>query len=180
MAATTQPITDADLLALPRDGRKYELVDGEIRVSPAGMRHEDVGANLLARLWTFVRARGLGRTFGSSVGYRLPNGNLRSPDVSFVATERMPGGKPPKGFGELAPDLAVEILSPDDSQREVFDKVGEYLRAGSRLVWVIDPEEETAAIYRSLTQVRRIERDGALDGEDVLPGFTCPLAELFE
>lgn len=84
------------------------------------------------------------------------------------------------GFAEFAPapDLAVEVLSPDDRERDLFDKVGEYLSAGVRLVWVVDPVKATAVVFRSLTDVRRIERDGTLDGEDVLPGFSCPLAQI--
>src|SRR5437867_1835363 len=133
---TTRTVTDAELMSLPRDGRKYELVDGEIRVSPAGVRHGQVIVRLTVRLGAFVAERRLGDVLDSSTGFRLPGGNVRSPDVAFVAAGRFPGGKTPEGFGELAPDLAVEVLSPDDSARYVFDKVGEYLRAGTRLVWV--------------------------------------------
>jgi Uma2 family endonuclease len=115
----------------------------------------------------------------SSTGYRLPSGNVRSPDVSFVSAARLPAGDLPAGFAEFAPDLAVEVLSPEDREREVLEKVGEYLGGGVRLVWVIDPEKGTAAVFRSLTDVRRIEPGtGALDGEDVVPGFSCPVADL--
>lgn len=178
MATPTRSLTDADLLALPRDGRKYELVDGEVRVSPAGFRHGVVSVRLILRLGAFVVERKLGYLLDSSTGYRLPSGNVRAPDVSYAAQERVPSAIPPIGFADFVPDLAVEVLSPEDSAREVLDKVGEYLRAGVRLVWVIDPADGSAAVYRSLTQVRRIEREGVLDGEDVLPGFTCSLAEL--
>jgi Uma2 family endonuclease len=176
--ATTRGFTDADLMGLPRDGRKYELVDGEIRVTPAGMRHEDIAAELLMRLRLFAKQQGLGKVLGSSTGYRLPNGNIRSPDVSFVTQERLPDGKAPVGFGELAPDLAVEILSPEDSKRQVLEKVGEYLEAGVRLVWVIDPEQRRAAVHRSLTEVRELAEDGQLEGEDVIPGFSGRLSEI--
>ncbi len=178
MATTMQPVTDADLVRMPRDGRKYELVDGEIRVSPAGYRHGVVSVRLTIRIGTFVAAHGLGDVLESSTGFRLPGGNVRCPDVSFVGAARVPAGQP-QGFAELAPDLAVEVLSPEDRQRDVLDKVGEYLGAGVRLVWVIDPEQATAVVFRSLTDVRRVERDGVLDGEDVVPGFTCALSSLF-
>jgi Uma2 family endonuclease len=175
--ATTGPsITDQDLLRLPRDGRKYELVDGEIRESPAGMRHGEISLRLGAAMLAFVSPRRLGRVFDSSTGYRLPGGNVRSPDASFVSSNRLP--RVPEGFAELAPDLAVEVLSPEDKPREVLDKVGEYLAAGVRLVWVIDPRASRAVRYRSLSDVREIGPDGTLDGEDLLPGFHCPLAEL--
>lgn len=172
-----QPVTDADLVRMPRDGRKYELVDGEIRVSPAGYRHGLVSVRLIVKLWTFVAEHGLGDVLESNTGFRLPGGNVRCPDVSFVSAARVPAGQP-QGFAELAPDLAVEVLSPEDRHRDVLDKVGEYLGAGVRLVWVIDPEQATAVVFRSLTDVRRVERDGVLDGEDVVPGFTCALSEL--
>lgn len=177
MVTVAQTVTDADLLRMPRDGRKYELVDGQICVSPAGYRHGRVAVRLTIKLGSFVAERQLGDVLESSTGYRLPGGNVRSPDVSFVAADRVPAGEP-AGFAELAPDLAVEVLSPEDREREVLDKVGEYLSAGVRLVWVIDPEQATAASFRSLTDVRRIERHGTLDGEDVVPGFTCTLAGL--
>jgi len=107
---TTRVLTDEDLMRLPKDGRKYELVDGELRVSPAGALHEEVCANLIAVLGSFVRQHRIGKIFGSNLCYVLPGGNKRAPDVSFVA-------------------------------REVLDKVGEYLQAGVRLVWVIDPRK---------------------------------------
>jgi Uma2 family endonuclease len=176
VATTRSGVTDQDLLRLPRDGRKYELVDGEIRVSPAGMRHGKILVRLTAALLAFVSPQRLGDVFDSSTGYRLPGGNVRSPDASVVSSKRLP--RVPEGFAELAPDLAVEVLSPEDSPREVLDKVGEYLSAGVRLVWVIDPRASRAASYRSLTDVREIGPDGTLDGEDVLPGFRCRLADL--
>jgi Uma2 family endonuclease len=168
---------------LPRDGRKYELVDGEIRVSPAGARHGHVSVQLVLVLGSFVRDRRLGYVFESSTGFRWPGRkpgpkNLRSPDVSFVAAGRFPDGKIPTGFIEFAPDLAVEVLSPDDRRRDVLEKVGEYLDAGSRLVWVIDPETRSAAIYRSLTDVRHVDERGSLEGEDVVPGLSSRLADV--
>ena len=180
MATVPQFLTDADLLAVPRDGRKYEFVDGAIRVSPAGFRHGVVSVRLTRRIDTFVSAAQLGYVLESSTGYRLPGGNVRSPDVSFVRLERLPSNELPVGFAEFAPDLAVEVLSPEDRQREILDKVGEYLAAGVALVWVIDPEKRSAAVFRSLTDVRHIGHDGELDGEDVVPGFRCRLAELVE
>jgi Uma2 family endonuclease len=176
VAATRPSITDKDLLRLPKDGRKYELVDGEIRVSPAGARHGKISLRLGAALLAFVREKGLGEVFDSSTGYRLPGGNVRSPDASFVSSKRLP--KVPEGFLELAPDLSVEVLSPEDSPREVLDKVGEYLAAGVRLVWVIDPRASRAVSYRSLTDVHEVGPDGRFDGGELLPGFRCPLSDL--
>jgi Uma2 family endonuclease len=178
--ATARVLTDEQLMQTPQDGRKYELVDGELVVSPAGGRHGKVTVRLVVRLGGFVESHDLGHVFDSSTGYVLPGGNRRAPDVSFVASGRFPGEDVPRGFIELPPDLAVEVLSPGDDPRKVMDKIGEYLQSGVRLVWVIDPETRRAVAYRSLTAVHDIPSEGALSGEDVVPGFACPLASLFE
>jgi Uma2 family endonuclease len=184
MATTTGYVTDDELLQSPRDGQKYERVDGQVRVSPAGGRHSGITLRLGARLLAHVSARRLGHVFESSIGFRWPGrqpdqpDNVRSPDISFVATGRLPDEREPVGFAALAPDVAVEILSPRDRRGDVLEKVGEYLDAGTRLVWVIDPEQRTAAAYRSLTDVRTIGEMDSLDGEDVVPGFSCVLKDV--
>jgi Uma2 family endonuclease len=181
MATTTRPVaTEQDLLDTPRDGQKYELVDGQIRVSPAGSRHGKVCVRLVVLLGGYVRERGLGQVFESSTGFRLPGGNVRVPDVSFVANGRFPGDEVPEGFPDLAPDLSVEVLSPDDRPRDILDKVGEYLQAGVHLVWVIDWKRRKALVYRSLTDVRTLGPEDLLEGEDVVPGFQCRLAEVID
>ena len=179
MATTTRArATEADLLAQPEDGNKYELVDGEIRTSPGGARHSQVCVKLAARLLAFAQDRRLGFVFGSDIGYRLLGGNVRSPDASFVSAGRFPNERVPDDFANMAPDLAVEVVSPGDRPRHVLDKVGEYLEAGTRLVWVIDPRKAKAIAYRSLSEVRELGMGHALDGEDVLPGFSCQLREI--
>jgi Uma2 family endonuclease len=180
--ATTRVFTEEDLLRTPQDGRKYELVDGEIRVSPAGARHGRISVRLGHLLNAFVVEHRLGHVFDGQTGYRLPGRkpqkDVRSPDVSFVAAGRFPREELPDDFIDVAPDLAVEVLSPTDRPRDVLAKVGEFLDAGSRLVWVIDPKQRRAAVYRSFTGVREIGESGQLEGEDVLPGFSCPLADI--
>jgi Uma2 family endonuclease len=178
MATTTRVATEADLLRTPRDGRKYELVDGEIRVSPAGSRHGVVALEIAARLLAFVKKERLGHVFESSTGFRLPSGNVRSPDASFVARGRFEADQVPEGFSPVPPDLAVEVLSPDDRPRAILDKVGEYLECGVRMVWIIDPKARTATVHRSLTDVRRLGPENALDGQDVLPGFRCLVSDI--
>ena len=180
-ATTARPrATEADLLQMPQDGYKYELVDGEIRMSPGGARYGQISVELSVLLHAFAEPRGLGHVFDSSTGFRLPGGNVRSPDVCFVRRGRFENERPPDDFPDLAPDLVVEVLSPGDSTRHVLDKVGEYLQAGTRLVWVIDPKRERAAVYRSLTDVRELRPDDSFDGEDVLPGFAVKLADLLK
>jgi Uma2 family endonuclease len=177
VSTTTQKNwTDDELLALSGEG-KYELVDGElVHVSPAGARHGRIVADLLIRIGVFLRETKLGQVFDGQTGFRLRD-NLRSPDISFVAGARLTGGVP-EGFLHVAPDLAVEVLSPADRAGEVAHKVGEYLGVGVRLLWVVDPAKGAAVIYRPGQAPRTIRLDGALEGEDVLPGFSCPLREL--
>jgi Uma2 family endonuclease len=139
---------------------------------------------LASQLWSFVSERKLGHVFDSSTGFRWPGrkpeypDNVRVPDITFVAAGRFPDETEPTGFPALAPDLAVEVLSPSDRPGDVMEKVGEYLDHGTRLVWVVDPEKRTAAAYRSLTDVRMIGDADALDGEDVVPGLACPLKDV--
>jgi Uma2 family endonuclease len=115
-ATTSEMATEEDLLDTPRDGRKYELVDGEIRMSPAGARHGAVCAALLVQLLTFVKARGLGHVFDSSTGFRLPGGNVRCPDVASVARNRFENDEPTEGFSPIAPDIAVEVLATSSTR----------------------------------------------------------------
>lgn len=178
MPAYSRVATEIDLLRTPKDGRKYELVRGEIVMSPAGFRHGAICVRLAARLHGFVCERRLGDVVDSSTGFRMPGGNVRCPDVAFVAAGRLEADPLTEGFSPIPPDLAVEVLSPDDRSQQVLDKVGEYLDAGVRLVWVIDPASRSATRYRSLTDVRVLTADDELDGEDVLPGFCCRLAEV--
>jgi Uma2 family endonuclease len=131
-------------------------------------------------LLALATERGLGHVLDSSTGFRLPGGNVRSPDAAFVAAARLGDAKPPDDFGNLAPDLALEVLSPGDRPRHALDSVGEDLEAGVGLVWVIDPERRCASVYRSLTQVRELGPDGELDGEEMLPGFRCRLADILD
>ncbi len=180
MSSAMRPAaSEADLLRMPRDGRKYELVDGRIRVSPAGTRHGRVCIKLSARLESFVESHRLGHVFDSSTGFRLPGKNVRSPDVSFVALRRFPDERAlPEGFADLAPDVAVEVLSPADGSREILDKVGEYLQAGVRLVLAVDPKHERVSAYRSLTDVVGFGPDDVIDVGDAVPGFRFKLREI--
>jgi len=142
------------------------------------MRHSTVTMSLAGRLATFVTERRLGHVFGPNTGHRLPGGNVRCPDVSFLALGRFSGDQLTDDFVNLAPDLAVEVISPGDRPLYVLDRVGEYLEAGVRVVWVIDPANARAVAYRSVTTVRNIGIDEYLDGGDVVPGFRCQLREI--
>jgi len=166
-------------MRLPDDGYKYELVDGELKVSPSGLEQEDIGITLANHLKNYVASRNLGRVYGSNAGYRLPNGNVRAPAVSFIRQERLPEGKSPRGFADFPPDLAVEILAPGDKPKDLAEKIGEYLEWGVRLIWLVDPDAHTVTVYRSLTDVHTLGPDNELSGEDVFPGFKVLVGELF-
>jgi Uma2 family endonuclease len=176
---TEKPATVADLLRMPKDGRLYELVDGEILVSPAGMRHSEIAAKIVHIIATYLEKRPIGKVFTENVGIALPNGNVRSPDVTFVGTEKLPPGELTEGFGELVPDLAVEVLSPSDRLKEVGRKIGEFLDCGVPVVWLVDPRRESVVLYRSLSDTQQFTADDTITGEPVLPGFSCKVAQFF-
>ncbi len=157
-----QRITLEELMQLPDDGNKYELVQGVLKVTPAGHEQEEIGTWLSTLLTNFVRPRKLGRVYGFNAGYRLPNGDVRAPDVSFVREERLPGGRSPKGFAEYPPDLMVEILQPGGQLGDVAYRLGEFLDWGTSFVWVIDPARQTVTVYRSLTDVHTLHADDTL------------------
>lgn len=173
------PATLQDLLNTPRDGRKYELVDGEILVSPAGMRHSEVGGAIFGLIWEFLQGNPIGKVYTSDVGIAFPNGNVRSPDVTYVSLAKLPGGVSPETFGEVIPDLAVEVLSPSDSLRELGRKIGEFLDNGVPLVWLVDPARQTVTVYRSLTETQQLDVDDTITAEPILPGFSVPVRRFF-
>lgn len=129
--------------------------------------------------YTHVAAHDLGRVFAAETGFilsRQPD-TVRAPDVAFISRARLPS-PPPRGFAEMAPDLAVEVLSPEDPLPEVLEKVADWLRAGTRLVWVVDPVRLLARVYRADGSESLLGENEALNGEDVLPTFSYDLRSL--
>ncbi len=174
-----KPATVQDLLQMPKDGRVYELVDGEILVSPAGMRHAEVAGKILAIIATFLENSPIGKVYTPDVGISLPNGNVRSPDVTFIRNDKLPGGKSPEGFGELVPDFVIEVLSPSDGLTEVGRKIGEFLECGVPLVWLVDPKAETVTVYRSLSDTQHFTAGETITADAILPGFACNVSRFF-
>jgi Uma2 family endonuclease len=175
-------MTAEELSKLPADGFRYELVEGELRqMSPAGHDHGRIAMELAAPLGSFVKGKGLGRVYAAETGFKLKSNpdTVRAPDIAFVRLERVREAGRSQGFWQGAPDLAVEVVSPSETFAEVEEKVQSWLMAGTRLVWVVSPKLFTVTVYRSLSgPVTLTERD-TLDGEDVVPGFRYPIAELF-
>ena len=172
-------MTAEELLHTSIPDKRTDLVRGVLRVrEPAGDRHGRVTMNLTIRLGTWVERAGAGQLFAAETGFmlfRAPD-TIRAADIAFVRHERLPEAVP--GFLALAPDLVVEVLSPGDRAGQTLAKVGDWLEAGTRLVWVIDPERRRARMYRPDGSEVSIGEDEALSGNDVLPGFTCRLASV--
>ncbi|MGH8017892.1 MAG: Uma2 family endonuclease [Opitutaceae bacterium] len=172
--------TDEELMALPRDGSKRELIGGEIIMSPAGFDHERLGARLLTSLSNHVERHALGVVCGSSLGCRMANGDVLSPDVSFIVKERIPrSNEASRRFFPGAPDLVAEILSPFDTLAKTRRKLQDYFENGTRLAWVLNPDEKSVLIYRTPFAEKLLRGADTMDGEDVVPGFRLALAGLF-
>ncbi len=164
------------------DAGRYDLWDGEvIEMAPAGDAHGAIGTQVGYLVMEYVRRHGLGRTYMVETGFILDEVRQRvlGPDVAFVSRERMT--QPPQpGFFRGAPDLAVEVRSPSQSAREMDVKATGYLAAGTRLVWVVDPDRRTVTVYRPDRSPVELVLDGYLDGYDVLPGFRVAVAAIFD
>ena len=173
-------MTADELLHSNIPDKRTELVRGVLVVrEPAGYNHGRVIAQLTGRLWSHVERTAAGQLLGAETGFTLfrdPD-TVRAPDIAFVHRDRLPDPAS-RGFVDRAPDLVVEVLSPDDRPGEILGKVGDWLQAGTRLVWVIDPERRTARIYRADGSQTSVTEAGELSGEEVLPGFACPLSSL--
>jgi Uma2 family endonuclease len=174
-------ITGEELIAMSDVG-PCELVAGRIvPISPAGGEHGAIEANISAELSTFVRAHKLGKVRVGEVGIytRWDPDTVRGADVLFISNERY-AQKESQGFLDVAPDLVVEVLSPNDRWTEVTQKLREYFAIGVRLVWVVDPQVRCVYAYRTLTDIRNFAANDDLPGEEVLPGFSVKVARLFE
>jgi len=178
VAAEEKLYTPEDLLSLSQT-KGFELVSGRLVEKGMGAEASAVTIRLSRRIGEFVERHGLGWVLDAECGYQCfpwaPR-NVRKPDISVIRRERLQAL--PRGHVRIAPDLAVEVVSPNDLYSELTVKVDEYLRAGTKRVWVIDPDSRSASVFRADNTVERLHESDALDGEEVLPGFRCPLAEI--
>jgi Uma2 family endonuclease len=176
------PMTAEELMRLNLPGKRTELVRGVLRVrEPAGYRHGDVAATALILLGSYVRERRLGRVFAAETGFTLERApdTVRAPDVAFISTARLLP-RDTRGYAEIAPDLVVEVLSPDSRPGETLEKVSDWLNAGCRVVWIVDPIRRTGQVYRADGSVVVLGERDAFDGEDVIAGFRADLAALLD
>lgn len=170
--------TEQDLLQMPNDGRKYELVNGRIHIVPTGGRHGKIGYRLTLRIGVVAPESLEG--FDSSTGFRMAGGNIRSPDFALMRKDRLPGGKPPVEFIEGAPDLAVEIVSPTENLNDLYQKVLEYFESGAQEVWLLFPERKQVYRYRAPLEVEVLHENDLLTGGTLVPDFQVRVGELFE
>ena len=184
MTVQTETVTAEDLLNMPDDGKRRELVKGELReTTPAGDEHGYLALRIASRLERHVDTDKLGRTYTAETGFKISSNpdTVRAPDAAFVNRERVEASGRVMGYREGAPDLAVEVVSPNDRHSEVLDKALEWLEAGCRMVLVADPEQQRIMVYRSREDIRVLTADAGdvVDGADVVPGWKLPLTEVF-
>lgn len=177
------PMTEDELLHLPKNGpgnpaaAKYELVKGRLTEVPTTFGHDEIGFNIILVIGPHTRGRGVGST--GQDGFRMANGNVRAPDVSLTRTERIPGGRPGSGFGSVAPDFCVEIISPSEWPADIAGKMRDYFDSGASAVWHVFPETQTVTVWTSPTEAQALSGEDVLDAGSLLPGFTCRVSEIF-
>jgi len=172
--------TPEELLAMP-DGKSYELVRGQLEERNMGVESSWVGTQIVIVLGQFCRLHQLGRVLQADTGYQcFPHdpGMVRRPDASFVKTGRFPDDVLPKGWAKVPPDLVVEVVSPNDLVYKLEEKLSDYRKVGVLLIWVINPESRTVMVYRRDGSISLLQDDDELSGEDVVPGFRCPIREI--
>ena len=163
---------------LENDLPGYEYAKGElIPMSPATKRHGKISVNIIRYLDRYVYENGLGELYTAETIFQVGD-RMMKPDVAFVSTDRLDVDED-KTF-PIPPDLAIEVVSPTDVHYRIVRKALDYLEAGTRLVWVLDPIAKAVTVYRSESDIEILTCEATLTGEDVVPGFTCPVEQLFE
>ena len=182
MVANTQLVTADELLDMPDDGFKYELVRGELRkMAPAGSENSVTGMEIGTSLNIHVKANNLGLVFGADAGFLLSRDpdTVRAPDAAFVRRERVEAVGIPSGYWPGPPDLAVEVISPNDRYTEVYEKVDEWLDAGAGMVVVVNPRNRTATVRVAGINPVILNENDTLDGGDVVPGWRMAVSDIF-
>jgi len=179
-ASSSKVWTWEEALALP-DGERYEVINGELKERIMGLRSSAIASVLVGLLRAWVRAGHPGTVTGSDGGYTIfpwAPGDVRMPDAAYISRSRLPS-VPERGWAGVPPELAVEVVSPNDHISDAEDKARDYIRAGVDLVWVVVPSTESVHVWRANGSRAVLQTGETLSGEDVLPGFQVPVSELF-
>ena len=174
--------TAEQLAAMPRGELRYELVDGElVTISPAGSEHGQIAIRLSWRVARYVEECKLGATFSAETGFLISRNpdTVRAPDLAFITQQRIDQVGSIKGYWPGAPDLAVEVISPNDLFSAVEAKALGWLAAGTQLVWAVDPQQQHVTVYRSTSDISVIEKDDLLTAPDLLGEWSVKVGELF-
>ena len=181
-AAQQNLLTADDLAKQPDDGTRYELVKGVLqKMQPTGFEHGICAAEIGSRLNVHVKTHKLGYVCGAETGFRIAQNpdTVRAPDAAFVCQASIELQGIVKGYWNGAPDLAIEVISPGDTYAEVAEKVDEWLTAGCRMVWVVNPRRETVEVYRPNEDFTLLRGTDTLDGGDIVEGFQCQVQDIF-
>jgi Uma2 family endonuclease len=182
MSTKTRLMTADEFLELPDDGLLHELIRGEVvTMSLPGGEHGEVAGEIFRLIANHVKSTKLGKTYAAETGFLIERDpdTVRGADAAFVRAERIPEITNPRKHVPFAPDLAVEVLSPNDRADQVDEKVQEWLAAGSRAVWIVDPMARTVTIHRPGATPVALTENQVIDGGEVLPGFVCRVALFF-
>ena len=176
-------LTADDLLHLDSGRIRGELIQGALcETMPTGVRHGHIVVNLTMLLGGFIKPRRFGWILASEVGFLLERDpdTVRAPDIAYISASRLPLDADVPGYFEGAPDLAIEIISPSDRPRELYHKARMWISFGAPLVWVVDPENRAIEVHRPNQPVMHLAENDTLDGSETLPGFSCPVRDVFE
>lgn len=170
-------ITEQEFMRLPTDGRKFELIDGEVREVATSVKHAQIVICMARLMGPF--ADEVGVLVGSQAGFRMRDGNIRCPDLSLTMYARLPNGEVPEGFGDFAPDLCIEVISPSEEPGDIRQKLQEYFEAGAQQVWHLFPQTQTLQVFTSPLDFTEYAPESEIRSDALLPGFRARVADLF-
>ena len=181
MTTQTKLMTAEELFAMPDDGWRYELVRGELRkMAPPGLYHGEYAGNTYLSLGNHVRANNLGKTY-TEIGFLIETDpdHVRAPDTAFISRDRLEAIGEGAGYFPAAPDLAIEVISPNDRLTRVNEKVRDWLDAGTRMVVVVNPRRRDVTVHLPNEDPVSLTEEDTLNGGDVVPGWTMHIREIF-
>jgi Uma2 family endonuclease len=183
MSTSTALMTAAELLELPRGQHRYELINGELKtMSPASHDHGRIAMRIGMLLADFVWRNHLGDAYAAETGFLLTSNpdTVLAPDAAFVSEKRAREGRDKKGFWPGAPDVAVEVLSPDDSEPKTKTKIAQWLSYGAKQVWTVNPKNETITVHWSSDDSRTFSSGETFEADDQLRGFSVAVSDIFK